>query len=178
MRSFIFATAVLCAVLGCSDGSGTSPHSDGGSGSGCVLGDECAQAGAGGAAEGGADSGCTAGSECDQAGQAGAPDGGSNPGVSLTITPSGTNGTLQIHGPTEFTAVLVNGSGDITWSVTGGGKLSATSGSHVLFSPPGGSAKQTLSASAAGASASVEISSSPLTISGATIPNLTASVTV
>ena len=178
MRS-IFLGLACVIVVGCGSDSGHS-GSDGGPDSGCARGDECAEAGAAGAGESGAsgagpDAGCAPGDDC---AQGGAPDGGSVPSASLRISPSGTNGKVQISEPTEFSAVLVNGSGAITWSLTGGGTLSATTGTKVLFSPPLGTATETLTATAADATASVEIESSPPAITGATIPSLSAPVTV
>ena len=44
-----------------------------------------------------------------------------NPGPALTISPSGTSGTVQITRSTEFTAVLLNSTAEVTWSVEGEG---------------------------------------------------------
>ena len=104
--------------------------------------------------------------------------GPSNPGPSLTISPSGTAGMVSVSGPTDFTATLSNSDADITWTVSGGGTLSGVAGLHVLFVPPTGTAMETLTASAAGLTATVAISSTPETLTGATIPGLTAPVTV
>src|SRR5262245_38186666 len=65
---------------------------------------------------------------------------------SITITPSGSSGPIQVNGPTEFTAVLVNVSGDVTWTVSAG-TLSPSTGLHVTFTPPPGNATATLNAS-------------------------------
>jgi penicillin G amidase len=106
--------------------------------------------------------------------------GPTNPGPSLVISPSGSDGTLAISGPTDFTATLVNTDADVTWVLESGspGTLSANTGMHTLLVPPTGTATETLSASADGLTATVTISSGPETLTGATIPGLTAPVTV
>lgn len=101
----------------------------------------------------------------------------SNPAAELTITPSGTAGALQITGPTQFTATLVNSTADVTWTVTGG-ELSSESGLHVVYTPPPGSATTSLTAKAGNLMAVVQIASAPVTLTGKTIPGLTAPVTV
>src|SRR5262249_11290012 len=100
----------------------------------------------------------------------------SSPAPSLSITPSG---TVQISGPTDFSAGLGATTAGRTWRLTGGGTLSTTTGLHVVFAPPAGTATETLTAmTSSGLSASVEIHSSPATLTGAKIPGLTAPVTV
>jgi len=98
-----------------------------------------------------------------------------NPGPSLTISPSGDGAAVAATGPTEFTAELKNASGEVTWMLSGGGALSATTGFHVIYTPPIGTATATLTASAVGLTASVQIAAAPAAIK---IPNLTAEVTV
>jgi penicillin amidase len=98
-----------------------------------------------------------------------------NPGPALRISPSGTSGTVQITGPTEFSAELVNSTAEVTWAVTGGGTLSSTTGLHVSYRPPLGTVTGTLTAMAGDLTATVQVASAPETI---TIPNLTAPVTV
>ena len=102
-----------------------------------------------------------------------------NPGPALSINPAGTGGTVAVTGPTDFAAVLVNTTDDVTWSVTGGGKISATMGLHVVYTPPTGTATATLTATTAGGlTASVMINAGPATLTGEKIPGLTAPVTV
>ena len=98
-----------------------------------------------------------------------------SPGPSLTISPSGDGAAVAATGPTEFTAELKNASGSVTWMLSGGGTLSATTGFHVIYAPPVGSATATLTASAAGLTASVQIAVAPAAVK---IPGLTAEVTV
>lgn len=98
-----------------------------------------------------------------------------NPGPALSISPSGMAGTVQITGPTKFSAELVNTEADVTWTVAGGGTLSSTAGLHVIYTPPLGTVTGTLTATAGDLTASVQIASSPQVIN---IPNLTAPVTV
>ena len=103
-----------------------------------------------------------------------------NRAPSLTITPSALTG--PISEPTVFTAVLVNSSDPVTWTLTDGmaasggrGALSGTTGLHVTYAPPLGTAMATLTATAGSLTATVQISSAPPT---KTIPGLTAPVTV
>jgi penicillin amidase len=98
-----------------------------------------------------------------------------NPGPALSISPSGMTGTVQITGPTKFSAELVNTEADVTWTVSGGGTVSSTAGLHVIYIPPLGTVTGTLTATAGDLTASVQIASSPQVIN---IPNLTAPVTV
>ncbi len=105
--------------------------------------------------------------------------GSSNPGPSLTISPSNSDGTYQVSGPTDFAATLVNSDEAVTWTVTGGGTLSAPSGLHVVFMPPTGTGAETLTATTpSGLTATVMLTSAPETLTAGTIPVLTAPVTV
>ncbi len=103
--------------------------------------------------------------------------GGTDPGPTLSITPSGMAGSLAIAGPTEFSAVLVNSSADVSWTVTGG-TLSSTAGLHVVYTPPLGTGTGSVTATAGGMTASVQITSKPATITSKTIPGLSQPVTV
>lgn len=105
----------------------------------------------------------------------GSTSGGTAP--SLTITPSGTAGTVSITGPTDFTAQLVGSSAEVTWAVTGG-TLTSMTGLHVVYMPPLGSAMATLTATAGNLTAMVTVMSSPSVLSAKRIPGLTAQVTV
>src|SRR5215470_13927831 len=96
---------------------------------------------------------------------------------SLIITPSGTSGTVAITGPTDFTAQVVGSTADVAWTVTGG-TLTATSGLHVVYVPPPGTAMGTLTATAGNLTASVMISSSPVALKSVSIPGLKGPVTV
>jgi penicillin G amidase len=100
-----------------------------------------------------------------------------NPAPALAIVPSGP-GPVAITAPTVFSAVLTNLTGDVTWAVTGAGKLSATSGLHVTYAPPPGSATETITASAGQVTTTVQVMSGPQVMTGKTIPGLTAPVTV
>src|SRR5262249_8494461 len=101
------------------------------------------------------------------------------PTPTLSIDPSG---TVQITQPTAFNAVIAKPNNkddvEITWSVTGTGKLSNTTGFQVTFSPPTGTSMATLTATAGDLSAEVTIMSAPVTLDGSVIPGLTAPVTV
>jgi len=88
------------------------------------------------------------------------------------------SGTVQVTGPTDFTAQLVNSSEEVTWSVTGTGTVSSSTGLHTSYIPPLGTAMATLTATAGGLTATVQVSSAPAALTGKTIPNLTAPVTV
>lgn len=103
-----------------------------------------------------------------------------NPGPALTITPGGGSGALAVSGPTDFAAVLVNSSADITWSLAGSGSISSATGLHTVFQPVPGTAAATLTATDAADSltASVKINAAPATLTAETIPGLTAPVTV
>jgi penicillin amidase len=96
----------------------------------------------------------------------------SNPSPSLTITPSEVSS--PISQPTVFTAVLVNSTDDVTWTVSAG-TLSSSSGLHVTYAPPLGAAMATLTAKAGSLTATVQVPSAP---QSKTIPGLTAAVTV
>ncbi len=104
--------------------------------------------------------------------------GQSNPGPALTINPSGSGGAVQVTGPTDFAADLVNSTDDVMWTVTGGGTLSTAAGLHVVYVPSAGTATATLTATAGSLTASVMINAGPATLTGETIPGLTAAVTV
>ncbi len=104
--------------------------------------------------------------------------GGSNNGPSLTITPTGSGGPLEVTSPTDFKATLANSDAPIAWSITGGGSISEMAGDHTVFVPPTGTATETLTATAGGLTASVMISSGPMVLTAETIPGLTAPVTV
>ncbi|MEO8840750.1 MAG: penicillin acylase family protein [Kofleriaceae bacterium] len=106
-----------------------------------------------------------------------------NPGPELTITPSDPSGTVAITGPTNFSAVISNTTAEetVTWTVSGGGTISSTTGLHTVFQPALGlmPAAATLTAATAdGLTATVSISSGPAVITSDTIPNLLAPVTV
>jgi penicillin amidase len=96
---------------------------------------------------------------------------------SITITPSATSGSLAVTGPTDFTAQLVNISGDVAWSVTAG-TVSPATGLHVTYTPPPGSATAMLTATIDRLQATVAIAAAPSKITDKTIPGLTAPVTV
>jgi penicillin amidase len=96
---------------------------------------------------------------------------------SLTITPSGNAGTVAISGPTDFTAQVVGSTADVAWTVTGG-TLTATSGLHVVYLPPLGTAAGMLTATAGNLTASVKIASSPAALKPVSIPGLKGAVTV
>jgi len=91
---------------------------------------------------------------------------------SLTITPAALSS--PITQPTVFSAVLVNSTDEVTWSVTGG-TLSNTKGLHVTYAPPMNAAMGSLTATAGTLTATVQIQSTPPTQA---IPGLTAPVTV
>jgi penicillin G amidase len=147
------------------------PNPDAGPDASCVPGDQnCAPDAGEPTADAGPDASCVPGDEnCDPS-DAGRP--------TLSISPSDSGGPVPVTGPTQFTAVLENSSAHVRWSVEGGGTLSSTTGSQVTFTPPLGSATETLTAKADGVTASVQIASSPPALIGATIPGLTAAVTV
>jgi penicillin amidase len=104
--------------------------------------------------------------------------GGSNNGASLSISPEGSGAMLAVSAPTDFHATLVNSDLPITWTLTGSGSISTTTGEHTVFAPPPGTETETLTATAGSLTASVTISSSPATLTPDTIPGLTAPVTV
>jgi penicillin amidase len=103
--------------------------------------------------------------------------GSDEPDPELTIAPSG---TVEIYGPTEFTATLANSTEtvDVTWSVEGAGTLSSSSGFHVVYAPPPGTTTATLTARAAGQVAQVQIVAAPARLTSETIPGLGAPVIV
>ncbi|HET7503698.1 MAG TPA: penicillin acylase family protein [Kofleriaceae bacterium] len=71
----------------------------------------------------------------------------------------------------------MNSNAEVKWTVTGG-TLSATSGFHVTYTPPPGSGSGSVTATAGELTATVMIMSKPVELTSATIPNLTAPVTV
>lgn len=104
-----------------------------------------------------------------------------NPAPSLTISPSDPSGTVTISGATDFSAVIENTTAaeTVTWTLAGGGTLSASTGLHVVFTPPAGTATATLTAATAdGLTASVQVASGPMTLTSETIPGLLAPVKV
>jgi penicillin G amidase len=105
----------------------------------------------------------------------GSTSGGVTP--SLTLTPSGTSGTLSITAPTDFTAQLVGSTADVAWTATGG-TLTAMAGLHVVYVPPPGTATGMLTATAGNLTASVMISSAPAALAPKSIPGLKGAVTV
>ena len=89
-----------------------------------------------------------------------------SPGVSITVTPSATT-TVQ-GGPTITLVAAVTGSTDTpTWTLTGPGSISASSGTTITYTPP---AAGTLTANA-----TVTIAAA---LTGATTQNVTLTVTV
>jgi penicillin G amidase len=99
----------------------------------------------------------------------------SNPGSALNIVPSG---TVEVTGPTTFSAELVNLTGDVTWAVNGGGTISSTAGLHVTYAPPPGTGAATLTATLGGITTTVMIKSGPSVLTSKTISVLKAPVTV
>ena len=104
--------------------------------------------------------------------------GGSDSSPSLTITPNGSGASLAVSSATNFLATLVNSDDPVTWTVTGGGALTSMTGLHTTFTPPTGSATETLTATAGPLSATVTITSGPQTLTAETIAGLSAPVTV
>jgi penicillin amidase len=102
--------------------------------------------------------------------------GGSDPEPSLTITPDGSPHAVTT--PTEFTAKLVNSDEPITWTLSGGGSISSTTGSHTVFVPPSGTGSETLTATAGSLTSTITITSGPQVLTEGTIPGLSAPVTV
>ncbi len=98
-----------------------------------------------------------------------------NVGPTLRIDPGP---TVSISTPTSFDAVLAGSHDPVTWSVSGGGVLSNDTGLHVTYQPPPGSTSATLTATAGTLTASVQISASPMQLTGAQIPGLSAPVAV
>lgn len=94
---------------------------------------------------------------------------------SITITPAG---TVEVSGPTEFSAELVNVSGEVTWMVSAG-TVAPTTGLHVTYTPPPGTTMNAqLDASVAGLHASVRINAAPPKLTAKTVPGLTAPVSI
>jgi penicillin amidase len=100
----------------------------------------------------------------------------SSPAVSLT--PSG---TVQATGPILVTAAVLNSSAQPTWTLAGPGSLSGTSGHSVVYAPPasgGAGQTATVTASVAGASASLQVQIATPALAAVHIPGLTAAVQV
>jgi penicillin amidase len=93
---------------------------------------------------------------------------------SITLDPSS---PVHATGPVHFKATIQNGFGDVSWSLTGQGSLSGTTGSAVVWTPSG-SGPATITATALGKTASAEIDFAPPTITTSMIPGLSAPVTV
>lgn len=96
-----------------------------------------------------------------------------NPDPALIISPSDPSGTVSITGPTNFSAIIENtaSSETVTWTLAGGGSLSASTGLHVVYSPPAGTITATLTAATAdGLTATVQVASGPMTLTSETIP--------
>jgi penicillin amidase len=104
-----------------------------------------------------------------------------NPDPALIISPSDPSGTVSITEPTNFSAIIENTTSDetVTWTLAGGGNLSASTGLHVVYTPPPGTATATLTAATAdGLTATVQVASGPMTLTSQTIPGLLAPVKV
>ncbi|HET9987340.1 MAG TPA: penicillin acylase family protein, partial [Kofleriaceae bacterium] len=104
-----------------------------------------------------------------------------NPEPALTISPSDPSGTVSITGPTNFSAIIENTTKEetVTWTLAGGGSLSASTGLHVVYTPPPGTATATLTAATAdGLTATVQVAAGPMTLTSETIPGLLAPVKV
>ncbi len=97
---------------------------------------------------------------------------------SLTLTPSG---AVTVSAPTTFKAVAVNTGGPLTWSLSGRGTLSATSGEWVTYRPPATPTTgetATLTVQTGTFSATAQLQLSPPALTAAQIPGLTAPVDV
>jgi penicillin amidase len=104
-----------------------------------------------------------------------------NPDPALIISPSDPSGTVSITGPTDFSAIIehTTAAETVTWTLAGGGSLSASTGLHVVYTPPAGTITATLTAATAdGLTATVQVASGPMTLTSETIPGLTAPVKV
>ncbi|HMG52230.1 MAG TPA: penicillin acylase family protein, partial [Kofleriaceae bacterium] len=84
---------------------------------------------------------------------------------------------MQVTGPTEFSAQLINSNAEVVWMATGG-TVTPDRGLHVTFTPPPGTATGSLSATADALTASVQIASSPAVLDDKRIPTLTGPVKV
>src|SRR5262249_36622026 len=93
------------------------------------------------------------------------------PAVSLTPP-----GPVMATGPVHFQATIANGNGDVTWTLSGPGKLSAATGQNVVWLPPAMTSSENamVTATALGASASAMISYVPPSIGATVIPGLSA----
>lgn len=104
----------------------------------------------------------------------------SNEQVSIALSPEG---RVAVNGPVLFTAT-VKGAADVpTWSLSGPGSLSGTSGVAVTYRPPSTLASAEtaeITASAGGASASAQLTLAPggAALTSAAIPGLTQPVEV
>jgi hypothetical protein len=58
---------------------------------------------------------------------------GPNSGPQITISP---RGVVKISGPQVFTATVLNTFDTVTWTLTGPGTLSGTTGYQVSYRPP------------------------------------------
>src|SRR5512137_1814368 len=86
---------------------------------------------------------------------------------SLTLSPSG---TVTVMGPTTFEATAVNTDAGITWTLTGAGSLSASTGQWVVYRPPATpavGATATLTATSGAYTASAQLQLSPPVLAGA-----------
>jgi len=88
------------------------------------------------------------------------------PGVSITVTPSSTS-TVQGGAPITLNAAVTGSTDTPTWTLTGVGTLSATSGNTITYTPPG--------AGTLTANATVTIAAA---VTGATTQTVTLTVTV
>jgi len=99
---------------------------------------------------------------------------------SLSVSPSG---TVNVAGPTVFAATVTGGAG-VTWSLSGPGSLSGTSGLHVTYRPaaaPGVGQTADLTAHAGSMQVAIHLVISPVPVGGpgpTTIPSLSADVEV
>src|SRR5512147_786914 len=95
----------------------------------------------------------------------------------ISLSPSG---TVQASGPVLITATVLNTSAPPSWTLSGAGTLSGTSGSSVVYGPPGVGApgSATVTAAVGGASASVQIQYRVPSLPATQIPGLGAAVQV
>jgi len=104
--------------------------------------------------------------------------GGSTPPATLAVAPSG---TVQVAGPTLFTATVQHSGSTVTWTLTGPGSLSATTGLEVVYQPPspiGCTQTATLTAQIDRATATVQLTLCAGGMPAVKIPGLTAPVQV
>jgi hypothetical protein len=95
--------------------------------------------------------------------------------VTLTVSPATATVTVGTTTPVAFNATLTNSSDVISWVLTGAGSITASSGASTSYVPPGsgGASSATLTASAAGKTASAVI-----TINEPVVTTVTVSGTV